>query len=331
MSKYDEEDPLLLPSSPKSPKQDTPTSKTSKPRASDLTALPPPRSRKNLADRLKLASSGPLPLSSPSSSTSSATPSSQPNVRKTPAKTTSKPSAKDLARKTGPETKSIDSSTPVHFARPNYWRAAAKTTSTLSAKELAQQTTAETRSSDSSTLVRSSQPNVPAAKTPSAKELAQKTVVERRSGRTRELAQRAEGDKQPRATMTSSLTGDTDSMSSSEAISRLYKLSARELAQRTEPERRTLKAVRRNKGKSPAPPTPQLHQFQPFVVESPTKSPRLVRWLAMYVIYIVCCVENECLSRVGKFAIQNLQRKTTLCTYYVWFRNALTVIHVPFQ
>ena len=60
-------------------------------------------------------------------------------------------------------------------------------------------------------------------------------------------------------------------------VRNLYKLSAKELAQSTGPEARLrVRASRQAKGKAPvAPSTPQLHQFKSFVVESPTKSPRL--------------------------------------------------------
>ena len=177
-----------------------------------------------------------------------------------------------LASRDPPTSSLSPSPATVPPSQPNLRRTPAKTTSKPSAKQLAQKTVPENTPS-----VAFVGPNIrtAAAKRASAKELAQKTVVERKSRAAGELAQReGEGGRRP-GEVEGSAGGAP--LSSTEAISRLYKLSARELAQKTEPERRTATAVRRSKGKSPAPPTPhapQLHQFKSFVVLSPTKSPR---------------------------------------------------------
>lgn len=175
------EEESLLPSSPKTPKRAPsasslpPSSPTASPPASQN--LPPARSRKNLAQRMKLASSDPH--------TSSTT-------THPPQTTNSSTQDKLLAK-------------------------------IISAKDVAQCTRS-----------------------------VKKTLAEPSSS----------GDH---------TTGGSDR---SDLVRRLYSLSAKELALRTDPERQL---ARTNNSKCPATPTsrgPQLHQFKSFVVESPTKSPR---------------------------------------------------------
>ena len=111
----------------------------------------------------------------------------------------------------------------------------------------------------------------------SAKQLAQKTVAESMaSSSSKESVDKSQSTK----------SASLDHPVESESVRHLRGMSARELAQLTDPERRMSArvAVRyQRKGKSPAPPpstttshTPQLHQFKSFIVESPTKSPRFV-------------------------------------------------------
>ena len=148
-----EEEPPLFPSSPKTPKREesSPSLKHSSPAAeSTATITPPTRSRKNLAARMKLASSDPhtssllLPTSH-EPSTSSKLPSSGSANR------LRNFSAKALAQRTAPENKTLVKPSsdvgPVASESGSTGSSPIRRLCGLSAKELAQQTEPERRMS----------------------------------------------------------------------------------------------------------------------------------------------------------------------------------------
>ena len=167
----DAEDSCVLPSSPKTPKQDISvtaksTNKSSSPSTithlSSLTnntkpiLLPPTRSRKSLADRMKLASNDTNPITPQSHSPlNPASTSSNSNTRRTSTRQVSKLSAKELAQKTATESLASSSRQSVeqsHATKSSSLSSDAGGSESsirrlrgLSAKELAQLTDPERR------------------------------------------------------------------------------------------------------------------------------------------------------------------------------------------
>lgn len=167
----DAEDSCVLPSSPKTPKQDiSVTAKSTNKSSSSSTIthlpsltnntkpilLPPTRSRKNLVDRMKLASNDTNPITPQSHSPlNPASTSSNSNTRRTSTRQVSKLSAKELAQKTATESLASSSRQSVeqsHATKSSSLSSDAGGSESsirrlrgLSAKELAQLTDPERR------------------------------------------------------------------------------------------------------------------------------------------------------------------------------------------